>query len=64
MAATLILRDQEYQVEAGTTIIYALVRLGIDIRIVSPMRDGKLISVQENLQDGDVIKLVPIIAGG
>jgi sulfur carrier protein ThiS len=64
VSAKLILRGKEYEVEAGTTILYALVRLGIDIRVVRPMRDGELIGVQEPLRDGDVVQLVAIVSGG
>lgn len=64
MPARLILRDKEYEVSSGTTIVYALVKLGIDVQVVRPMRDGELIDLQERLRDGDVINLVPLISGG
>jgi sulfur carrier protein ThiS len=64
VTARLILRDKEYEVKEGTTILYALVKLGIDMRVVRPMRDGELISMQDQLRKGDVIKLVPLISGG
>jgi sulfur carrier protein ThiS len=64
LVARLILRDKEYEVAAGTTILYALVKLGIDIRVVQAIRDGELIGLQEQLAEGDVIKLVPLISGG
>jgi sulfur carrier protein ThiS len=64
MPARLILRDKEYEVPSGTTIVYALVKLGIDVQVVRPMRDGELIDLQEQVQDGDVINLVPLISGG
>ena len=64
MPARLILRDKEYEVSSGTTIVYALVKLGIDVQVVRPMRDGELIGLQERLRDGDVITLVPLISGG
>jgi sulfur carrier protein ThiS len=60
----LSLRDKEYEVAAGTTILYALVKLGIDMRVVQAMRDGELINLQEQIVEGDVIKLVPLISGG
>ena len=53
MTAKLVLRDKEYEVKAGTTILYALLKLGIDMRVVRPMRDGELISLQEQLREGD-----------
>ena len=64
MAAKLILRDKEYEIQAGTTILYALVKLGTDVRVVRPIRDGELISLQGQLREGDLIKLVPLISGG
>ncbi len=64
MAATLILREKEYEVAPGTTILYSLIKLKIDMRVVRPVRDGELIRMQEILQDGDVIHLVPLISGG
>ena len=64
MTARLILRDKEFEVKDGTTILYALVKLSIDMRVVQAMRDGELISLQEQLGEGDVIKLVPLISGG
>ena len=64
MCAKLILRNKEYEVPAGTTILYALVKLGIDVRVVRPVRNGELITLQEMLQDGDVIHLVPFVSGG
>jgi sulfur carrier protein ThiS len=64
LTAKLLLRDKEYEVKDGTTIVYALVKLGMDMRVVQAMRDGELISLQEQLEEGDVIKLVPLISGG
>lgn len=64
MAATLILHDKEYEVAPGTTILYALIKLKIDIRVIQPVRDGELISMQEILREGDVVRLAPVIAGG
>jgi molybdopterin converting factor small subunit len=34
------------------------------MRVVQPMRVGELIGMQEVLKDGDVVRLVPVIAGG
>jgi sulfur carrier protein ThiS len=64
LTATLILRDKEFEVPDGTTILYALVKLGIDLTVIRPMREGELVAFQEQLRDGDVIKLVPLVSGG
>ena len=64
MTARLVLRNKEYEVQQGTTILFALIKLGVDVRVVRPMRDGELIDPETVLKEGDVIQLVPLIAGG
>jgi sulfur carrier protein ThiS len=64
MPAKLVLRDQEYQVRAGMTIRHALEKCGISLQSVLATRDGELISEEDFLQEGDVIKLVSVISGG
>ncbi len=64
MTATLIFRDKEYAVQPGTTILYALIKLGIDVQIVRPMRDGKLVDLEEILRDGESVQLIPLVSGG
>ena len=62
--ATLILRDKQYQVPAGITVKKALRQVGIPAESVLPTREGELITEDERLRPGDVIKLVAVISGG
>jgi sulfur carrier protein ThiS len=62
--ATILLRDQAYEVRAGSTIRHALQTLGILPETVLPTRDGQLLTDDELIQDGDVIRLVAVISGG
>jgi sulfur carrier protein ThiS len=62
--ANLTFRKQEYEVKAGMTIYHALQNLGIDEHSVIPTRDGEVLTDDEILHDGDVIKLVAVISGG
>lgn len=62
--AKLTFRKQEFEVEAGITIYHALQKLGIDEHSVITTRDGDVLTDDEILQDGDVIKLVAVISGG
>jgi sulfur carrier protein ThiS len=62
--ARLVLRNREFEVRPGITILYALIKLGIDVQVVRPMRDGQLIDLETVLEEGDLIQLVPLIAGG
>jgi sulfur carrier protein ThiS len=62
--ARLVLRNKEFEVRPGTTILFALIKLGIDVQVVRPLRDGQLIDLETVLADGDRIDLVPLIAGG
>ena len=64
MTAKLILRKKEYEIRHGMTIRAALKKLKIPPEAVLPTRDGELISEEEILREGDVIRLVPVISGG
>jgi thiamine biosynthesis protein ThiS len=64
MTVKLTLRDQEYEVRAGMTLLSALEKLSISPETVLATRDGELITEDEILQDGDHIRLVAVISGG
>jgi len=64
MAAKLILRGQEYEVRHGMTVADALRKIDLNPESVLPTRDGELITEEEILREGDVIKLVAVISGG
>lgn len=60
----LILRDKEYEVRPGMTLLSALEKCEILSESVIATRDGELILDDEILKNGDVIKLVSVISGG
>jgi sulfur carrier protein ThiS len=64
MSATLKLRDKAYEVPAGMTVRDALLRLAIEPESVLPTRDGQLITDDEYLKEGEVVRLVAVISGG
>ncbi len=64
MKAKIILRDQEYEVRAGQNVRSALKKLDIPPEAVIATREGELITDDEIIRDGDVIKLVAVISGG
>jgi thiamine biosynthesis protein ThiS len=64
MTATLILREEEYEVRPGMTIRAAMKKVGIQPEAVIPTRNGDLITEDEILKDGDQIRLVAVISGG
>ena len=64
MPAKLILRKKEYDIRHGMTIKSALKKLNIQPESVLPTRNGELVSEEDIIQDGDVIKLVSVISGG
>ncbi|RMF27560.1 MAG: thiamine biosynthesis protein ThiS [Chloroflexi bacterium] len=57
-------RDQEWEVEAGITVREAIEKVGLTPEMVLPVRDGKLITEDTRLEEGDEIKLVAVISGG
>ena len=64
MSVRLIFRNQEYEVRPGIGLREALVKLGIPGESVLATRDGEMITDDEILQDGEMIKLIAVISGG
>ncbi len=64
MSVTLILRGKEYHVKANQTVKQALKEAGIPLETVLATREGELLTEDEILRDGEVIKLVAVISGG
>jgi sulfur carrier protein ThiS len=64
MTVKLVLRDKEYEVRPGMTLLDALKKTGILPESVIAAREGELILEDEILKDGEVIKLVAVISGG
>jgi sulfur carrier protein ThiS len=62
--ATLILRDKQYEVRAGMTLLAALKKINIVPESVIATRSGEMILEDEILKEGDVIKLIAVISGG
>lgn len=60
----LVLRNKEYEVKPGMTLLSALEKTGILPESVIATRDGEMILEDEILKDGDVVKLVAVISGG
>jgi sulfur carrier protein len=60
----LILRDKEYEVRQGMTLMDALKKSQIIPESVIATRDGELILDDEILKPGDMIKLIAVISGG
>lgn len=64
MTVTVEHRGDKFQVDALQTVESALRQLDLDPESYLVIRDGKMITAGSLLIDGDVIKLVPAIAGG
>jgi sulfur carrier protein ThiS len=64
MPVKLILRGKEYEVKAGMTLRHSLLKIEVNPVSVLATRQGELITEEEILQEGDVIKLVAVVSGG
>ena len=64
MTVKLILRDREFEVRPGMTLLDALKKSSIVPESVIATRAGEMIVEDEILRDGDVIKLIAVISGG
>ncbi|HLO17462.1 MAG TPA: MoaD/ThiS family protein [Anaerolineales bacterium] len=60
----LILRDKEYEVKPGMTLLSALQKINVLSESVIATREGEMILDDEILKDGDVVKLIAVISGG
>jgi sulfur carrier protein ThiS len=60
----LLLRDKEYEVKPGMTLRDSLLRAGIVPESVLATRQGQLVTEDEILKDGEVIKLIAVVSGG
>ena len=64
MPVKLILRDKEYEVKPGMTLLDSLKKINVLSESVIATQAGEMILDDEILQDGDVIKLIAVISGG
>lgn len=64
MTVKLILREKEYEVRPGMTLLASLGKIGILPEAVIATREGEMILEDEILKDGQTIKLVSVISGG
>ena len=60
----LVLRDKEYEVKPGMTLLSALEKINVIPESIIATRNGEMILDDEILKDGDVIKLIAVISGG
>lgn len=60
----LILRDKEYEVKPGMTLLSALQKINVVPESVIVTREGEMILEDEILKDGDVVRLIAVISGG
>jgi sulfur carrier protein ThiS len=60
----LILRNKEYEVKPGMTLLSALQKIDVVPESVIATREGEMILDDEILKEGEVIKLIAVISGG
>jgi sulfur carrier protein len=60
----LVLRDKEYEVRGGMTLLSALEKISILPESIIATRDGEMILEDEILREGDLVKLIAVISGG
>ncbi len=60
----LILRDKQYEVKPGMTLLSSLEKCDILPESIIATRDGEMILEDEILNDGDVVRLIAVISGG
>ncbi len=64
MSVKLILRGKEYEVKPGMALRDSLLKIDVQPEAVLATRQGVMITEDEILRDGDVVKLISVISGG
>lgn len=64
MSVKLILREKEFEVKPGMTLLDALKKSNIVPESVIATRNGEMITDDEVLRNGDVVRLIAVISGG
>jgi len=64
MPVKLILREKEYEVKPGMTLLDSLKKINVLPESVVATCEGEMILEDEILHDGDVVKLIAVISGG
>ena len=64
MTAKVIYKKRDYTIRHGMTIRSAMLQLNIQPEAVIPTKNGELVTDDEIIEEGDVIRLVAVISGG
>ncbi len=64
MTVKLILRDKQFEVRPGMTLLSSLQKIEVLPESVIATRNGEMILEDEILHDGDEVKLIAVISGG
>jgi len=64
MAVKLTFREKEFEVRPGMTLRDSLSKINIQPEAVLAIRDGEMITDEEILKEGQVIRLISVISGG
>ena len=64
MAVKLTLRDEEYEIRPGIALREALLKIDIQPESVLATLDGEMITDEQILRNGQVIKLIGVISVG
>lgn len=64
MAVKLIYRNQEHEIKPDICLREALFKIGLLPEAVLATREGQMITDDELLRDGDIVKLIAVISGG
>jgi sulfur carrier protein ThiS len=61
---TIILRKKEFTLEKETSVLRAMELLKVSPEAHLTVRDGKLLTEDDRLYQGDVVQFVSVISGG
>lgn len=64
MTVKLVLRDKQFEIRPGMTLLSSLQKIEVLPESIIATRGGEMILEDEILNDGDEVKLIAVISGG
>jgi len=64
MSVSILYRNKQIEIKAGLTVIETLQELGLSPQSYLVVRKGLLLTENEMLKEGDLVRLVAVISGG
>ncbi len=64
MPVTVVYDDKSFEIEGSQTVEEAVKKVGVNTETIIVEKDGKLVSLDEELNGREKLKLINVVSGG